>query len=692
MGSYSSGEWVGGNSWCRGWLSASWKSNGSAANSSNVTVTLYARRDTASGNSFNYSVSNNFWIQCNGTTRYSTCQQVAGTSWTTVASSTFTVGHNNDGSKSITIAGGGSIPGTTFSIGSKSATITLDKIPRYTSITTWVITDNSITQTSASFDWKVADDIKALEYCFNDSNSWISSSFSGKSGSFTCDNLEPGITYKIKLRVTRKDSGLTTTSNNIEFSTVSITTLDISNLVDDSGNFEFDIGKDLKFKIKDIDNNSYFIRFYIEDDSGGWKFLLGENPVKFTENQAENYWYYVFPISGKANDLYKNCITSNSKKFRIEFGTIINEKEYLHTYEGIFNVTNSNPTFGGFSLVNNNTKINTLFTINETPHPEYGVFGYVDESSLISSSDRANGANYATIYQYHVDVKVNSTGLIYSSTVSNSSIPSTGSFSFVLTNVNNIGTYDISIWAEDSRGNLSPKYTKTFTVLPYSSPTTYNISLSRLNSYERQIILNFSSDYTKLNVNGVQKNRILNIQYQYALYSDDYGEIYTFAKNSDGTLANFSYTTSDNSSVINLSRIMDETHGGYFVGNNDSLETPDGFKSEENYKVKFIITDEISTSTVEIQVPTGIPIMFRGSNGQVAIGKSPNEVFKSQEKFQVDGDIRFDYSGNRNTNITDILKQMIVVTDSTGGHGTIEPENQPEGFLWFEVVDKIDIN
>jgi len=128
MGSYSSGEWIGGNNWCRGWLSASWKSNGSAANSSNVTITLYARRDTASGNSFNYSVSNNFWIQCNGTTRYSTCQQVAGTSWTTVASSTFTVGHNNDGSKSITIAGGGSIPGTTFSIGSKSATITLDKI------------------------------------------------------------------------------------------------------------------------------------------------------------------------------------------------------------------------------------------------------------------------------------------------------------------------------------------------------------------------------------------------------------------------------------------------------------------------------------------------------------------------------------------------------------------------------------
>ena len=686
MGSYSSGQWTGGNSWCGGLLQASWSSNGSTANSSKVTVTLYARR-TDGGNSYNYSTSNNFWVQCNGTTRYATRQQVSGTGWTTVASSTFTVAHNNDGTKSVKIAGGGSIPGTSFSIGSKSTTITLDKIPRYTSITTWAIVDDSITQTTASFQWTVSDEISALEYCINDTDTWVSLEVPGKTGSFSYDGFEPGITYKVKLRVTRKDSGLTTTSNNLEFSTVPITTINISDLLDDAGDFRFDIGNNITFKVDNPDSNEYFIRFYIENDTGEWMLTsLQPTGITFTESTLS----YTLQLSTIANYLYSNCTKSNSKRFKIEFGTTINGKEYIHTYEGIFHVTNSNPTFGGFDLVNNNAKINTLFTINGVSHPEYGVFGYIDESAFISSSNRAAGINYATIEQYHVDVKVNSTGIIYSSTASKNSIPENGSFSFSLSNINNIGTYDIIIWAEDSRGNLSQKFTNTFTVLSYSSPTTYNISLNRLNSYEKQIILNFNSDYTKLIVDGVQKNNILNIQYQYAIYTDDYGELYTFAKNSDGTLANFSYSTSDSSATINISRIMDETHGGYFVGNN--TESSDGFSSEKSYKVKFIITDEISSSTVEIQVPTGIPIMFRGSNGQVAIGKSPNDVFKNPEKLQVNGDIRFDYEGIRDTNISDILKQIIVVTDSTGDNGTIEPENQPEGFLWFEVVDKIDIS
>ena len=686
MGSYSSGQWTGGNSWCGGLLQASWSSNGSTANSSKVTVTLYARR-TDGGNSYNYSTSNNFWVQCNGTTRYATRQQVSGTGWTTVASSTFTVAHNNDGTKSVKIAGGGSIPGTSFSIGSKSTTITLDKIPRYASITTWAIVDGSVTQTTASFQWTVSDEISALEYCINDTDTWVSLEVPGKTGSFSYDGFEPGITYKVKLRVTRKDSGLTTTSNNLEFSTVPITTINISDLLDDAGDFGFDIGNNITFKVNNPDSNEYFIRFYIENDTGEWMLTsLQPTGITFTESTLS----YTLQLSAIANYLYSNCTKSNSKRFKIEFGTTINGKEYIHTYEGIFHVTNSNPTFGGFDLVNNNAKINTLFTINGVSHPEYGVFGYINESAFIASSNRAAGINYATIEQYHVDVKVNSTGIIYSSTASKNSIPESGSFSFSLSNINNIGTYDITIWAEDSRGNLSQKFTNTFTVLSYSSPTTYNISLNRLNSYEKQIILNFNSDYTKLIVDGVQKNNILNIQYQHAIYTDDYGELYTFAKNSDGTLANFSYSTSDSSATINISRIMDETHGGYFVGNN--MESSDGFSSEKSYKVKFIITDEISSSTVEIQVPTGIPIMFRGSNGQVAIGKSPNDVFKNPEKLQVNGDIRFDYEGIRDTNISDILKQIIVVTDSTGDNGTIEPENQPEGFLWFEIVDKIDIS
>lgn len=689
MGSYSSGEWTGSNSWVKGLLRASWSSNGSAKNSSNVTVTLYARRSDG-GNSYNQSVSNNFWVACNGSTKYGTCRQVSGSGWTTVASSTFTVSHNNDGSKSVSISGGGSISGTTFNIGSKSATITLDKIPRYTSITTWVIADDSITQTSATFNWGVADAISSLEYCIDDSDTWESLEFDGTSGSFTHSLFEPGVQYKVKLRVTRKDSGLTTTSDNLEISTIPITTIDTSGFLNENNEFEFNIGKDITFTATDFDTNSYFIRFYIEDDSGNWMDspLLTKTGITFSEGNPS----YTLSLSSIKNLLYQNCIYSNSKRCKIELGTAINGKEYLHTYEGIFYVTDSDPTFGGFSLVNNNSKTNSLFTINGTTHPEYAVYGFVDTSLFISSSNRAKSKNYAVIEEYKIETKFNTLNTVTTSSVKKDSLPSASSnISLTLSTAKNVGSYDITIWAVDSRGNITPKITKQLTILPYSAPTTYNISLNRLNQYEQQIILNFSSDYTKLTVNGVQKNNITDIQYQFALFSENYGDTYTFAKNSDGTIANFSYSTSDSSSVINISRIMDESHGGYFVGNSSSTIQPDGFKSEENYKVKFIISDELSSSTVEVLIPTGVPIMFRGSNGQVAIGKTPNDIFKNTEKFQVNGDIRFDYDNTYNTNITNILKQVLVVTDSSSSGTTTEPENQPEGFLWFEVVDILDI-
>lgn len=686
MGSYSSGEWTGTSSWVKGLLRVSWSSNGSAANSSNVTVTLYARRSDG-GNSYNWSAGSNFWVSCNGSTRYSTHQQVSGSSWTTVASATFTVGHNSDGSKSVSIGGGGSIPGTTFNISSRSATITLDKIPRYTSIVTWVIADNSITQTSATFNWGVTDVISKLEYCIDDSSTWTSLTFDGKSGSFTCSTFEPGTKYKVKLRATRKDSGLTTTSSNIEVDTLPISTINIAGFLNDDNIFEFDIGKDIRFTVKDIDSNEYFVRFYTEVDSGEWGAtpLLTKTGITFLEDSPS----YILALSSIKDLLYQNCVYSNSKRCKIELGTIINDKEYINTYEGVFYVKDSDPIFGGFSLVNNNTKVNSLFTVNGVAHPEYAVYGFVDTTLFITSANRVKPKNYAIIEEYKVETKFNTLNTILTSSVKKENLPqSSANLSFSLPNAKNVGSYDITVWAIDSRGNETEKITKQLTILSYSAPTTYNISLSRLNQYERQIILNFSSDYTKLVVDGVQKNNITNIQYQCAIYSEEYKDTYTFAKNKDGTLANFSYSTSDNNSTINISRIMDESHGGYFVGNSTSTVLPDGFDSEKNYKVKFIISDELASSTVEILVSTGVPIMFRGSNGQVAIGKSPNEVFSNPEKFQVNGDIRFDYNGTVNTNITDLLKQIIVFTDSTND-GTTEPQNQQEGFLWFEIVDKI---
>ena len=115
-------------------------SNGSSANSSNVVVKLYARKQgssTATSGTFKGSIT------IDGTkTTFSQSKSVLN-SWVLISTSSKTVSHNADGTKSITIAGEvGKVSGTTLAnINSTGSTsITLDTIPRYATIQSVSIT------------------------------------------------------------------------------------------------------------------------------------------------------------------------------------------------------------------------------------------------------------------------------------------------------------------------------------------------------------------------------------------------------------------------------------------------------------------------------------------------------------------------------------------------------------------------
>ena len=117
-------------------------SNGTTANSSNVVVKLYARKQgssTATSGTFKGSIT------IDGTkTTFSQSKSVQN-SWVLISTSSKTVSHNANGTKSITIAGEvGKVSGTTLAnINSTGSTsITLDTIPRYASIQSVQITDD----------------------------------------------------------------------------------------------------------------------------------------------------------------------------------------------------------------------------------------------------------------------------------------------------------------------------------------------------------------------------------------------------------------------------------------------------------------------------------------------------------------------------------------------------------------------
>jgi microcystin-dependent protein len=136
--------------------------------------------------------------------------------WVTVCdNSSYSVYHNSDGKKSCYIRVYGDADfGCSFD---SSKTVNFDTIPRYTSITNWLAA--STTNSSITFNWSTADAISNIVCLFNGAQKY-SSSVNASSGSFTINGLTESTTYSnITIKVTRKDSGLVTTSSALSAAT-----------------------------------------------------------------------------------------------------------------------------------------------------------------------------------------------------------------------------------------------------------------------------------------------------------------------------------------------------------------------------------------------------------------------------------------------------------------------------------------
>lgn len=111
-----------------------WSSVANAdANSSSVTAKLYYKRNNTG---FTTSGTGSFSITIAGVKKSATkTMSITNASWALAMEATVTVSHDADGGKDITISAAGSIPDTTLSSTSCSDTVSLDTIPRASSIT-----------------------------------------------------------------------------------------------------------------------------------------------------------------------------------------------------------------------------------------------------------------------------------------------------------------------------------------------------------------------------------------------------------------------------------------------------------------------------------------------------------------------------------------------------------------------------
>ena len=666
----ANGSWTFGtrNSYIQGWVSWSSSSNGSSANSSNISVAVYFRRTNYGYTSYgkvNTYVDLVGWGQ-KSELNYSVSMSNPNT-WTLVFAKNWTVSHASDGKRTIRIhvAGNGN-----FSIGSFDTykDVNLDTIPRYTSIRTWSVAE--VGKTYAKINWGTADTVDWVRVYLNDSSQWTDNpgSVNGTSGSFvytgaassgasipSVSTLKPGTTYKLKCWVRRKDSQLPTTSGNISFTTNPVAT--ISNL-DSEDEFSYNIGDDITLKFDNSSANKSWLSFSLETASGQYEEL-------FKTDEAIQSDSYIWKLSSYSSILYSKMSTKNSASCKIKCGTTIVENGQTINYVsgefyGRIYVKNSNPIFSDFDYADENTSIQKI--LGDT----HSMLQYYSNMVIrIPLSKKATAQNGASIVKYIVKVD-DSQNVTYELNYKTDS-----EVVLELGKYYSSGTKKINICALDSRGNTSNVIVKSFNVISYHPPFIEDMNLNRLNGYEAEVVLDFYGGISKVIIGNVEKNTSRKVLYRYAEVGTAFPSSYT--EINGVKISSFS----SNEYEIDFSQnTKDDTFG--ITGSGSSKLILDNNKS---YNFQFRISDSFINNDYDMMLEKGAPIAFIGDNGQFSVGMVPD--ITRNDIFQVNGDIMgVDIDGNK-VSIVNTLKNLIVTTKP----GEAEPTDQPAGGYWIEYLD-----
>lgn len=130
-------EFATGNNYITGRIQWSSSSNGSSANSSNVSATLSFKKSSSSTAATYGNFSGSVSIDGASSSFNSRITLNPNNSWVTIGTANKLVNHNSDGSKSIWISSTGGISGLTFNYSNKGGTATLDNIPRASTVSSF---------------------------------------------------------------------------------------------------------------------------------------------------------------------------------------------------------------------------------------------------------------------------------------------------------------------------------------------------------------------------------------------------------------------------------------------------------------------------------------------------------------------------------------------------------------------------
>ena len=524
------------------YLTFSWsvKEQDIATNKTVISWTLKG----AGGNAKYYYMAGNFKLVIDGDTVYSSSSRIELYGDTTVASGTKTITHTTDGSRSFSASAEAGI--YHVAVNSKgSGSWDLPKIARYG---TAVQSLNDKTETTIKMNWSSDSTVDKIWYSKDNGSNWTELNVTdGKSGTYTISGLTADTTYKVKTRIHRKDNGLTTDS-----SALSVTTYDYPYCTD-SPNFV--LGDPVTLKFYNPLKRSF--KFYI----------IGNGTQIDVEYDCSSTTYAgVNSTTTSVPYLYNTIPNAKSGKYQVKvvYGSSTKTRNNGNTYS--IKEANCYPTFANFTYKDTNETVTAV-----TGNNQILVKGKSTLEVYVASANKMTAMNGAKPLKYNASIDTLSKDKDYATT--DVTIP--------VGTISSSGTKKLNVRAYDSRG-LSTLVSKDVTVYDYNEPVI-NISVKRQNNFEEQTTLKVSGTYSRLTINGADKNSVSSVEYRY--------------RETGGTWTEWAPLTTTLTS-------------GKFTCN-DVLLTLDNQKS---FEVEVAATDELSEPTKTATVDVGQAVFFVSSN------------------------------------------------------------------------------
>ena len=260
---------------------------------------------------------------------------------------------------------------------------------------------------------------------------------------------------------------------------------------------------------------------------------------------------YTFPLTEAERNNLRSAIP-NSNSFNISFyiKTVIGGNTFYSAVTRTMSIANANPTIGGITYQDTNGTTTGITQNNQVI--------IQNNSSLQFNFSTLSAKKYATLKSVAVTIN----GVTKSANLSSSSV---GSSTINFGTINVAQNTNASIVITDSRGNKST-YSKAITIWNWSLPSAI-ITCQRENNFYDETNINVNADYSSLN--GAND---ITITYQYKKTTDStYSQAQTLQ---------------------------------------DDVTTQFSIDNEYAWNIKVTITDLLGTTTYNLFIDKGIPIVY----------------------------------------------------------------------------------